>query len=190
VKTDKTEYPTGQKACERYDLATGKWSKAAPLPFEMERPRGLRLRDGRVLAVASGTGWAIYDPAKDAWTAKAETDNVRCCFAELPDGRVVLFGTEDAYTRREVSILDPQSGKVTKTKNGTRLPRNDGLTFTLDDGAVMLVGGDLYNNIAVEPEVWTESAGGAALPGLERALERQVKARAKYDAKEKEAKKR
>jgi hypothetical protein len=134
--------------------------------------------------VESGTGWAIYDPTKNAWTLSKETENVRKSVAELPDGRVVLFGVEDGYTYKSVSFLDTKTGDVTKApKAATCLPHYDAETIPLADGTVVLFGGDLYNNIAAEPELWTPQ-GGTALPGLEKPFEKQIKARAKYDEKE------
>jgi hypothetical protein len=185
VKTDSDRWGAGQATCQRYDLAGGNWKKAPDAPFAMERLRCHTLRDGRVLVVETRVGWAIYDPTRDAWTHSGKHERIQRCFSELPDGRVVLFGVDDGRDgNRQTAYLDPSTGRVKRSGASTKLPHIESQTLALVDGSVLLVGGDLYNNIATEPELWTPS-GGVALPGLEKAVDRQVKARAKYEAKKK-----
>jgi hypothetical protein len=165
--------------CERLDAAAGTWTTVEPPPT-VDRP--LALRDHRVLVIGHDLG-GIYDPAVDAWTRLDWPGVVGRHPVELPDGRVALFGPvvpRDApyAANTTVHLFDPVICAVTAAGN-TLLPRgwlgHANGAAVLPDGNVLLVGGSLFANIACEPEIWDPVTGrGRPLPGLERALDRQL----------------
>lgn len=163
----------GSAACERYDLATGRWTPAPAGPFPMSGPTALALRGGLILVNAQ-EGWALYDPVGDAWIrAEPEEPEVRVA-VELADGRVAFFGPRPGLPPETVVVLDPATGDVA-VAGATALPRGHAAAALLPDGSVLLVGGDLFDNIPQEPEIWDPSTGAGHAPaGLAEALDRQV----------------
>jgi len=94
---------------DRYHVAKGRWSAAAPAHYMRYDQSAVRLDDGRVLVVGgcedSGTIChaeskpapppEIYDPARDRWTvlgSGAVTNRESAALTSLPDGRVVVLG--------------------------------------------------------------------------------------------------
>jgi hypothetical protein len=136
------------------------------------------LDDGRVL-VGGSEGCAVFDPKTETWGQALEDDRLSIPMVKLADGRVAFFDSS-----HEVALLDPVKMKLEKGGQ-TLLPRNCySSATTLPDGRVLLVGGDLYNNIANEPELWDPTTGkGSALPGFEKRMEKQLKDLAKKRAK-------
>jgi hypothetical protein len=68
----------------------------------------------------------------------------------------------------------------------TRLPRTDGALQRLPNDRVLLIGGGLFHDIANEPEIWNpKTTKGEALPGFEKALDKQIKDLAKHREREK-----
>ncbi|MEU0094819.1 kelch repeat-containing protein [Kribbella sp. NPDC006257] len=88
---------------ERYDPATGRWSRTEDLPSARTFHRAVALGSGRVLIVAGGNGptlyagyrsTAVYDPINRTWTPGAglHTGRWAATAAELTDGRVIVTG--------------------------------------------------------------------------------------------------
>jgi hypothetical protein len=94
---DGTYDPHSLATTEIYDLATGVWSAASPMPGGRSAHRGLRTRAGTVL-VLGGRGdfrsVAAYDAAADRWITRAGMLTGRSAFAvtELADTRVLVAG--------------------------------------------------------------------------------------------------
>jgi hypothetical protein len=166
----------GTDSCERYDVADGVWTPAAPLPFPMRIPTALVLRSGLILVVSIHEGWALYDPSADAWTRSQCLQPARRAAVELADGRVAIFGGgQPGQPAETVFVLDVATGDFTDGGR-TQLPRGDSVAALLPGGSVLLVGGDLFNNLAKEPEIWDPATGrGHALPDLAEILDRQIR---------------
>ena len=162
--------------CERYDVVSGVWTPAAPLPFAIAGAKSLVLRSGLILVVAWHIGWALYDPSRDVWTRSQRLQRTRLSVVELADGRVAFFGgVLSGYPPETVFVLDTSTFEYT-VAGSTQLPRGDSAAALLPDGTVLLVGGTLFHNLSKEPEVWDPATGrGQALPGLEEILDRQVR---------------
>jgi hypothetical protein len=162
--------------CERYDVVSGAWTPAAPLPFAMAGAKAVVLRSGLIMAVAMHVGWALYDPDRDVWTRSQRLQRARLAVVELADGRVAFFGSvHSGYPPETVFALDTSTSEYT-VAGSTQLPRGDSAAALLPDGTVLLVGGTLFHNLDKEPEVWDPAAGrGQAPHGLEEILDRQVR---------------
>ena len=122
-----------------YDIATGAWSRAAPLPA----PRGGHaavVLDGRIHVFGGGNSQAtiadhsMYDPATNAWTERAPLEFARGSPAGVVfDGRIYSiggrsgpsdFGDIDTYDARTNSwtragTIDPIGTAGAVTYNGT-----------------------------------------------------------------------
>ncbi|MFC9688249.1 Kelch repeat-containing protein [Kribbella sp. NPDC056951] len=88
---------------ERYDPATGRWTRAEDMSSARTFHRAVVLGSGRVLIVAGGNGpalyagfrsTALYDPINRSWAAGAglTTGRWACTATELADGRVLVTG--------------------------------------------------------------------------------------------------
>lgn len=159
--------------CEIYDPEADEWSEAADLPWADLSDALLLLTDGRVLRTRGSEYW-IYDPDVDAWSDPVEFPSSAGCCALLEDGRVAFFGHQEG-----AGIFDPASGEVRDT--GIQLRRGrEAVAHALPDGRVLLVGGDLYDNIASEPELWdSNTLESSPIPGFENEFEKQKKALAR-----------
>jgi hypothetical protein len=161
-------------ACERYDLATGRWTPAATGPFPMSGLTALVLRSGLILVNAQ-EGWGLYDPDRDAWIRSGREESAGRGAVELADGRVAFFGPRAGHPPETVVVLDPITGDLAAAGT-TMLPRRRSAAAMIPGGAVLLVGDDLFGNIPQEPEIWDPATGESHAPaGLAQALERQVR---------------
>lgn len=160
-------------ATEIYDPRKSTWTKAGALSEAQSSVSVLALADGRVL-LTRGDELALFDPATGRWSPLKAREGAAQAMVPLADGRVAFFD------RQRAALFDPASGALT-IAGTTALTRGDATRgFELADGRILLVGGDLYNNIASEPELWDPRRGeGGPLPGFEKAFERQRKALAK-----------
>jgi hypothetical protein len=90
-----------------------------------------------------------FDPSLGAWVGAAPLDAPRIDpqIATLADGRVLLAGGAtgrddlSAATLTSTGIYDPATDRWTPAADLTA-PRKDGVALVLDDGSVLLLGGD------------------------------------------------
>ncbi|WP_063043906.1 Kelch repeat-containing protein [Nocardia pseudovaccinii] len=96
----------GDWTTERFDPATGRWTRDADLPNARLWHRAVPLHDGRVLVVGGGSApalavgyrsCALYDPRTRGWRRAAGLRTGRWAFAAVPllDGRVLVTGGVD-----------------------------------------------------------------------------------------------
>lgn len=168
------DYSTDTSACEVFDPKKDAVKAIAPLEGDYTMPQAVLLDDGRVLNASSGR-CAVYDPKKNSWSKQVEHEGLTLPMVKLSDGRVAFF----SHTQ-DVTLVDPTTLKVSKGGK-TLVPHGTyAAAMALPDGKVLLVGGDLYNNIASEPEIFDVATGtGAPIAGFEKQMKKQQAALAK-----------
>ncbi len=128
----------------------GQWRTAAEMSERREYAGGVRLKDGRILAVSghplggkSIASAELYDPAAGTWSNTGPLRHERNSGNRavlLHDGRVLLAG---GHNNRGVvagaELFDPATGKWTDA-GALSVPR-DPIATVLADGRVLMVGG-------------------------------------------------
>jgi N-acetylneuraminic acid mutarotase len=146
---------------EVYDPAAGEWTAGEDMPAERSHGELITLQDGRVLAVGGarpnqGTVPAeIYNPTSGDWTEVAgqlffSTQNTRSVL--LPDGRVLAVDTTQA------AVFDPATDSWTPT-GAPAAERYSASLTVLDDGRVLLAGGESNDQAFATVEVWDPVSG-------------------------------
>ncbi|MCY1022477.1 kelch repeat-containing protein [Pyxidicoccus sp. MSG2] len=169
---------TATAAVDRYDPGTGAWTSVASLPSPRWSHVAVLLPDGKVL-VAGGfdgtdaiTSSAVrHDPATNTWSSIAPLGRSRAgaAAAVLADGRVLVIGGTsqnlDPATPRSAEVYDPATGTWTPTGMMLRA-RPDWHTATaLEDGRVLVTGGDASSGSQSELyDPATNSFGTARTP--------------------------
>lgn len=134
-----------------FDLATQRWTPAAPLHRPRYRHAAVGLPDGRVLVVGgresrSFPGPAptaeIYDPAADTWTVIQNVPIRPTTGVLLLDGRVLLVGYVEGGVANASSstVFDPATGTFGPVKRVTGMSLEPA-AVRLDDGRVLVAGG-------------------------------------------------
>jgi hypothetical protein len=133
----------------------GKWTVVGEMHERREYAGGVRLQDGRVLAVSghplAGKSIAsaeLYDPKTARWSetgSLGEARNSGNRATLLVDGRVLVAGGINWYIGEgkmyaDCELFDPATGKWTAT-GSLSMPRNEQRMLRLDDGRVLAVGG-------------------------------------------------
>ena len=146
---------------ELFDPGPGQWRPTGSMAQARRGHAVAALADGRVLVaggIAEGTLLAsaeIFDPATGRWSGAAPMNLARLghSLTTLADGRVLaaggssLGGAEGAgggqTIRPESSaeVFDPASGRWTSTSAGMSSARFEHTATLLDDGRVLIVGG-------------------------------------------------
>lgn len=168
-------------SAEVYDPADGSWTSAA----DMSQPRlghtMTRLADGRVLAaggaggdtgdveveaqVVPGRTAEVYDPEADAWTPV--DDMVASRFDHtatvLGDGRVLLAGglslSDDTVAPTDsAELFDPSGGSFSRASS-MQGPRADHAAVALEDGRVLVAGGDRGSRTTAAVEIFDFDRG-------------------------------
>ncbi|MBL8915473.1 MAG: WGR domain-containing protein [Archangium sp.] len=175
------DYNSHSDMCEVFDPKKGTVKPIAKPKGEYGMPHALLLTDGRVVMCDQSGHCAIYDPKKDAWTKPVKDERITPPMVQLSTGEVAFFNW-----KQTVTLLDPKTMKLSKGGE-TLVPHNIySAAMALPDGKVLLVGGDLYNNIASEPELYdSASKTSAPIAGFEKQMKKQQAALAKKKAKEK-----
>lgn len=126
-----------------YDPVT--WTFSATRAPSGERPTdAILLEDGRVLLTSISRQVEIYDPSIDTWRSLEHPSTVGAAAVNLPDGRVLILGTEPAGPGPGAALtFDPSTDRFAPT--GPMLAERDGdvRLVPLDDGRVLVVGGSL-----------------------------------------------
>ncbi len=146
---------------ELFDAGAGQWRPTASMSQARRGHAVAKLPDGRVLVaggIAEGTLLAsaeIFDPASGRWSATAPMNLARLghSLTTLADGRVLAAGgsslggaegTGGGQTIRPESsaeIFDAGTGRWTSTSAGMSSARFEHTATLLDDGRVLIVGG-------------------------------------------------
>jgi hypothetical protein len=148
-------FAAGTSADEKvHRTSIGQWRDAAPMAETREYAGGVRLKDGRILAVSghplNGKSIAsaeLYDPATGAWSATGSLRQPRNggnSAVLLHDGRVLIAGgNTNTEALRGAEIYDPATGRWSDAGNlGTaRIP----VATVLKDGRVLVSGGIDWN---------------------------------------------
>jgi N-acetylneuraminic acid mutarotase len=136
--------------CARAAEPIGKWQLTGEMHERREYAGGVRLGDGRVLAVSghplegkSVASAELFDPAKGVWTATGslrEARNGGNRATLLRDGRVLLAGGHDNnHVIAGAEVFDPAKG--TWSDAGKLLVPRDPMATLLADGRVLASGG-------------------------------------------------
>ncbi|MFT3714352.1 MAG: WGR domain-containing protein [Archangium sp.] len=175
------DYNSHSDTCEVFDPKKNTVKAIASPKGEYGMPHALLLADGRVVLADQSGSCALYDPKKDAWTKPLKDERISVPMVQLSDGRVAFFSS-----KQTVTLLDPKTLKLSDGGK-TLVPHNIySAAMALPDGKVLLVGGDLYNNIASEPELYDSAAKTSApIAGFEKQMKKQQAALAKKRAREK-----
>ena len=151
--------PDGSRllSAELWDPATDTMSPAGTLPAaDAVLPAAVTLADGRVLVVHGGAGQGaeLYDPRTGAFSAAAPLESVqgRVGVEPLGDGSdQVLIVSEGPATPAE--IFRPASNDFAYT-GAPGHQRRDFSTARLDDGRVLISGGELAGSGVLPAELY------------------------------------
>jgi N-acetylneuraminic acid mutarotase len=134
----------------------GRWRAAADMSERREYAGGVRLKDGKILAVSghplegkSIASAELYDPATGKWSSTGSLRQSRNGGNEatlLQDGRVLLAGGHNnAEVIRGAEIYDPMTGQWSDA--GSLSVGRDPTATLLTDGRVLVSGGiDWYTD--------------------------------------------
>jgi hypothetical protein len=148
-------------AAEIFDPATGLWTPTGALNEARRGHNAVLLGDGRVLVAGGISGGdllasaEIYDPATAKWTTTAPMSVARLgsTMTLLNNGNVLVTGGTAADTASGVGggqtirpdataeIYNVSTGKWTKTAGSMSTPRFEHTATALDDGRVLIAGG-------------------------------------------------
>ncbi|GAA2399809.1 hypothetical protein GCM10010191_03720 [Actinomadura vinacea] len=168
---------TGVTTVEIYDPLTATWSADVP-PMHVPRydHTATALPDGRIL-VAGGTGTRggslasaeVYDPAEREWTEIAPMTDARSGHQAVPltGGRVLMIGGVLKTGRTDAAlayceIYDPAAARAWTPTGSLNTPRSGHQATLLNDGTVLVSGGDAPTGLGRGP------FSPAALAGAER----------------------
>ncbi len=148
---------TNMGTVEEYDPASDTWTKKADLPT-LRSHVATQVVDGKIYAIG---GWdrrgsidtvfssvAVYDPAADTWTKKADMPTARWNAASgvvngkiYVVGGIVAQGGEDRQNLQTVEVYDPETDTWAQEVD---MPTARGcLSASLIDGKLYAVGGRL-----------------------------------------------
>ncbi|MFO7532981.1 MAG: kelch repeat-containing protein [Candidatus Limnocylindrales bacterium] len=155
---------------EIYDPLTGRFTPTGAPLTQRGAAEAILLRDGRVLGI-SGPSAELYDPRTRAFSLLTESGLLKGqgLLASLPDGRVLVVGSNRRRGQAEAALFDPASGTFSPVVVDRELL--DGHTLTsLPDGRVLLAGGwaDLEASHLYDPASGTfEPTGHLRVPRAE-----------------------
>lgn len=169
---------TPTTASELYDPSTGQWSYTGNLNVPHSGALAVKLLDGRILIIS---GWQsnftttstseLYDPSTGQWTLTGSVHNPIFDGAAnngeailLNDGRVLKVGGNIGSNSAIAELYDPATGQWTQT-GSLLLARYSTKLIKLQDGRVLMIGGDQWGNIVAECEIYDPSTGQWAQTG-------------------------
>lgn len=142
-------------AAELYDSHTGTWSATGSMATERFEHTATVVADGKVLVAGgelrSGTlaSTELYDPATGKWTATGSLITARWqqFTVKLGDGKVLMFGgccpvSPAPPDLSSTELYDPSTGKWTASGDLITGRAQRGTAALLDDGKVIVAGGD------------------------------------------------
>ena len=142
-------YPAGQDAAtssaELFDPDLLTFSPTGAMGTSRSLPSMAVVRDGRVFVSPgeSRTTVEVYDPRTGTFSAAGTMSSYGFGDAiALPGGRVVVFGGTGLSGRGFAEVWDPTSLSFSPRRD---LPGRVGSAALLDDGRILLVGGDPAN---------------------------------------------
>lgn len=132
---------TPTASVEIFDPQTGVMSAGAVMSSARAGHTATRLGDGRVV-VAGGATWQIFDPSTNSWSAELALHRARMDHTAtlLADGRVLVAGGSGAGPNT-IEILDAGTGASFLSGATLAIGVDDLRAATLDDGRVLIVGG-------------------------------------------------
>jgi len=141
-----------------YDPSTGSWTATPSLNQSRYAFAGVVLADGRAL-VEGGTTQddqptstcELYDPTADVWTLTGSIQE-RSANLVLLDGGEVL--ATDGPTIPSSELFDPASGSWSPTTGEMHFVRVGDSATLLDDGRVLVAGGEGPNSLIVQSELY------------------------------------
>ncbi|WP_437506872.1 Kelch repeat-containing protein [Sorangium sp. So ce1099] len=155
---------------ELYDPVLGTWSLTTSMLAVRLRHTATLLDSGEVLLVGGfgttpATGAELYDPASNTWALTSPVNTARQYHTatRLQDGQVLVAGgsenNDDAPDVRSAELYDPATNTWSSTESmSMRAPHADHAAVRLDNGRVLVTGGD--NDAAAQvAELYDPAAG-------------------------------
>lgn len=140
-------YALGKPVAGAYNPTSDSWTSMAPPQHVQYQPVMFALHDGRVLVIED-SGTELYDPTTGTSTIgpNMKTDRQGPGAIQLRDGRILVVGGLDPGSGgrtflSSAEIFDPATGEFTPT-GSMQTPREEPSLVVLDDGRVLVMGGD------------------------------------------------
>lgn len=155
--------------CERFNLGTNTWAATGALTHLRDRHRIVKLQNGKIFTTG-GTNSAgvstdtseLYDPTPGTWSATGSlTTGSRTDFVMqmLLDGTVLIAGGARTgggppVTLDTAEIYDPGTGLCAATAHNMNVVRQNAAAILLNDGRVLIIGGDDGNDALLSCEIY------------------------------------
>ncbi len=155
---------------EVYDPSSGRFTPTGAPLTQRGAAESILLEGGRVMGI-DGPTVELYDPGTGTFSLLPDLSVVKSQgqLARLPDGRVLVVGSNRRRGQAEAAILDPVSGTASPVVIDRKLLEGHTLT-SLPDGRVLLAGGwaELEASHLYDPATGTfEPAGRLEVPRAE-----------------------
>ncbi len=155
---------------EIYDPSSGRFTPTGTPLSQRGAAEAILLGDGRVLGI-SGPSAETYDPRTRAFSLLPESSPLKGqgLLASLPDGQVLVVGSNRRRGQAEAELFDPVSGTFSPVAIDRKLLEGHTLT-SLPDGRVLLAGGwaELEASHLYDPATGTfEPTGQLGVPRAE-----------------------
>jgi N-acetylneuraminic acid mutarotase len=134
------------EAVHAYDVASGRWTEAAPLP-EARGGHAAAVLEGKIHVVGGGNAastldlHSVYDPASDSWSEEAPLRRPKGSpAAVVHEGKLWLIGGRSGLEDfGEVEIYEPATDTWT---SGPPIPPRGTHGGVVRDGSILVVGGE------------------------------------------------
>lgn len=166
--------------CELFDLGTHIWGATGALTQARDRHSIAKLLDGKVFttggADSGGVAQAssqVYDPGLGTWADTGALNTSRSDYGmrRLVDGRVLIVGGFRHIVGPPNTVLDtaeiwdPGTGLCTLTTHNLNVARQLAVTTLLDDGRVLIAGGNDLNSPLASCEIFDPTTQTFTLTG-------------------------
>ena len=143
-------------SCELYNPATGTWSETGSMATERSNHTAALLPDGQVLVVGNGinnspTSCELYNSSTGTWSSTGGLAVARYAHAAtlLSNGKVLVSGGSKSVPPygflASCELYDPATGLWSAT-GSMAATRNEHTSTLLNDGQVLVVGGNAYGS--------------------------------------------